>query len=57
MSGKMCPFPSTGFEPVPPGYAPVVLPITPQEQAHLASVETNTSGTPTSSIVKRKHAL
>ena len=27
---KKCPFPSTGFEPVPLGYAPIVLPITPQ---------------------------
>ena len=26
--GKKCPFPSTGFEPVPLGYAPTVLPIT-----------------------------
>ena len=27
---KKCPFPSTGSEPVPLGYAPMVLPITPQ---------------------------
>ena len=27
--GKKCPFPSTGFEPVPLGYAPTMLPITP----------------------------
>ena len=28
--GKKCPFPSTGFEPVPLRYAPTVLPITPR---------------------------
>ena len=43
--GEKCPFPLTGFEPVPPGYAPIVLPITPQGQARLVSVETNTSDT------------
>ena len=39
------PIPSTGFEPVPLGCAPIVLAITPREQAHLASFETNTSDT------------
>ena len=43
MREKKCPFPSTGFEPAPVGYAPIVL--TPREQARLASVETNTSDT------------
>ena len=43
--GEKCPFPSTGFEPVPVGYAPIMLPITPREQARLVSVETNTSDT------------
>ena len=39
------PIPSTGFEPVPLGFAPIVLMITPWGQARLASVETNTSYT------------
>ena len=43
MREKKCPLPSTGFEPVPLGYAPTVLPITPRWQARLPSVETNTS--------------
>ena len=33
------------FKPVPLGYAPTVLSITPRGQARLASVETNTSDT------------
>ena len=37
--GKKCPLPSTGFEPVSLGYAPIVLPIAPRRQARLASVE------------------
>ena len=45
MSKKKCPFPSTGSEPVPLGHASIVLLITPQEQAYLASDETNTSDT------------
>ena len=45
MREKKCPFPSMGLEPVPLGYAPIMLPITPREQARLASVETNTSDT------------
>ena len=40
---KKCPFPSRGFEPVPLGYMPTVLPITPRVQACLASVQANTS--------------
>ena len=53
MREKKCPLPSTGFEPVPLGYAPIVIPITPRGQARLASVETNTSDThpPTPSCV------
>ena len=43
--GKNCPFPLTRFEPLSLGYAPIVLPITPLEQARLASVGTNTSHT------------
>ena len=43
--GKKVPIPSTGFEPVPLGYVPIVLATTPREQAHLASFETNTSDT------------
>ena len=43
MRDKKRPFPSTGFKPVSLGYAPIVLPITPREQARLASIETNTS--------------
>ena len=42
---KKCPLPSTGFEPVSLGYAPIVLPIAPRRQARLPSVETNTSDT------------
>ena len=42
---EKCPFPSTGFEPVPLGYGPTVFPITPRAQARLASVKTNTSDT------------
>ena len=41
--GKKYPLPSTGFEPVSLGYAPIVLPIAPRRQARLPSVETNTS--------------
>ena len=37
--------PSTGSEPVPLGHKSIVLLITPQEQAYLASDETNTSHT------------
>ena len=40
---EKCPLPSTGFEPVSLGYAPIVLPIAPRRQARLPSVETNTS--------------
>ena len=43
--GQKCPLPSMGFEPVPLGYAPTMLPITPRGQARLTSVETNTSDT------------
>ena len=39
MREKKCPLPSTGFEPVSLGYAPIVLPIAPRRQARLASVE------------------
>ena len=38
-------FSSTGFEPLPLGYVPTVLPTIPRGQVRLASVETNTSDT------------
>ena len=37
---KKCPFPSTRLDSVPPGYMVILLPFTPREQAHLASVRT-----------------
>ena len=42
---KKCSFPSRGSEAVPLGHASIALLITPQEQAYLASDETNTSDT------------
>ena len=45
MREKSAHVPSTGFEPVSLGYAPIVLPIAPRRQARLPSVETNTSDT------------
>ena len=54
--GGECLFPSTGFEPVPLGYAPTVLPITLRGSGRLASVETNTLVTQPSAPPRNYHA-
>ena len=56
MREKKCPLPSTGFEPVSLGYAPIVLPIAPRQQARLTSVEWNTSDTHPLARSRNNHA-